>query len=304
MAARAYRDMDIHLRTRLLARIAAGARLSQVCAEAGAPSYASVRAWARAEPEFAAALARARADGQWRRDGVMDEARAGALLARLAAGEGIVSVLRDPAMPSRRVYRLWRAQYGWFAEEVFRIRQARRGEALDRCRARRRAFDPVLADRIVARVAVGAARLQEVLSADPALPGRPVVIRWRRERPDFDFALRTALRGAARHRRARRLCAAVTEAVCARVRKGETLAAIGRRADMPCAGTLYGWMRKRPEFREAVTWAWRERADGMADRVVDIAEDRARAWGRGRAMEGLKRKVGRLDGRVARWAGR
>jgi hypothetical protein len=301
MAARAYRDVDPHLRTRLLARVAAGERLSAVCAEAGAPSYASVHGWAKAEPAFAAALAAARAEGTWRRDAVIDPAVAEALLARLADGETITSVLRDPAMPSRRVYGLWRTQYAEFAEAVVRINQAKREVKADLRRARRRPFDPVLADRIVARVFAGAP-LQALLTADPQMPCRAVVARWRRERRDFDAALDAAIAGRLRWEKGRRLCTPETiEAVSEAVFEGATLAQVGRRPWAPCASTLYAWMRRRREFRVAVVAAWQARAQRLADGVADIAEDRATLRGRGREVAALKRTVEALDARAARW---
>jgi hypothetical protein len=302
MAARAWRDFDLHVRTRLLARVAAGERLWHVCGEAGMPCYGSVRAWARAEPEFAAALEQARATGQWRRDAPIDEAVAKALLARLAGGVGIVSVLRDPAMPSRRVYRIWRSQYGWFAEEVWRINQERRGAKLDRCRARRRDFDPVLADRIVARVAMGTP-LDEVLTADPGLPGRGVVTRWRRENREFGRALAMAIRARRQWALGRARCtAAMADAVCERIFEGETLATIGRRPGMPCRATLYAWMKRVRPFRDAVAAAWDVRADRLADQVLEIAgRDGSGLAGRRREIEGLRAKVARLEARAVRW---
>ena len=303
MAARAYRDTDPHFRTRLLARVAAGERASHVCAEPGAPCYGSVYAWAKAEPAFAAALAAARAQGQWRRDAVLDPETAATLLRRLAEGEGIVSVLRDPAMPSRRVYRLWRRLHADFAEEVFRITQMKWEMRAHRGRARFRPFDPKLADRIVARVFAGAP-LRAVLASDPQMPCRAVLTRWRRERRDFDAVLTEAVAARLRWAKAAGRCTPqMIEAVSDKVFDGETLAQVARRPWAPCAATLYGWMRRRPEFRAAVTAAWRARAQRLADQVVDIAEDRARLRGRGRELAALRRKVEAIDGRAARWAG-
>jgi hypothetical protein len=75
MPARAYRHTHPHARRRLLARLAAGEHLAQICVEADMPSYASVHAWARAEPGFAAELAAARRRGAFIRRGAFDAAK-------------------------------------------------------------------------------------------------------------------------------------------------------------------------------------------------------------------------------------
>jgi hypothetical protein len=142
-----------------------------------------------------------------------------------------------------------------------------------------------------------------VLAADPELPCGQVLTRWRREQPAFDRALANAVAARRRWMRGRARCSeALMAAVSERVSAGETLAAIGRDPAMPCAGTLYRWMRRKREFREAVTAGWAARAQGLADEVGEIAEDRGRLWGRGREVAGLQRKCERLDGRVERWS--
>jgi hypothetical protein len=265
------------------------------------PCHGSVRAWARRDAGFAAALAQARADGQYRRDAVVDWAKARVLLDRLANGEGIVSVLRDPAMPSRRVYRLWRVQDAEFAEAVHRMNQATWARRAARGRARLRPFDPVLADRICARLAEQATGLGQILAADPALPSLGVVRRWRRQNAEFDESLSLILAAVGRVKRRRNhRSAALTLAICGQIRRGRTLAELGLRARMPCRATLYKWMRTDAGFRAAVAGAWRDRADMLADDVVDIAEDAARPAGRGRAVAGLKRTVAALDRRSER----
>src|SRR5258708_31283943 len=67
-------------------------------------------------------------------------------------------------------------------------------------RARWRPFDAALGARLVAALAAGGDRLEVVLAADPELPCKPVVARWRREAPGFDAAVRAAL-GAQQQRR-------------------------------------------------------------------------------------------------------
>jgi hypothetical protein len=265
------------------------------------PCHGSVLAWAKRDPAFGAALAQARADGQYRRDAILDEAKAAVLIDRLANGEGIVSVLRDPAMPSRRVYRLWRSLYAEFAEAVHRMNQATWERRVAWGRARRRAYDPRLADRICARLARGQGTLAQVLAADPELPSLGVVRRWRRQNPDFDEALGVTIAAVGQFKRRRnRRTEALTRAICAQIRRGRTLAQVGLMPGMPCRATLYSWRRKDAGFRAAVAEAWRARADMLADDAMDLAEDKARPRGRKRAIEALKRKAAALDRRWAR----
>jgi hypothetical protein len=261
------------LKAELVVRVAAGETLAAVCATPGHPSYASIYAWARRDPAFAADLALARTRGAQRRRWTFHEPTAQALLTRLRAGEPITAILRDPAMPSRRVYAHWRATQGHFAEEVHRL-NALKSEEKGRSRRRRyRPFDEALADRLLVRVSQGAP-LEQTLHADPELPGRVVLARWRWERPDYDRALKTAIlvgqrvRGRAAVRCTPKLTARVTR----RLAGGETFAAIGRTPGMPSANTLNLWRRRRSEFAAAIAAAWAEREDRVADQVLDLAE--------------------------------
>lgn len=266
-----YAKAHPHVRHQLLDRVAAGEPLTHVCAEPGTPTHTTVRAWSRADPDFAAALAQARLRGD--RSLAFDEAKAAALLARLAAGEGIVSILRDPAMPSRRVYARWRATQAPFQETVWRLNKAKAAARIERDRARRRDFDPVLADRIVARVATGAG-YAAMLNSRQGLPCRSVVDRWRKTQPEFDRALGIALRLSARAARRRprdRTPDYMVEAICEGIAEGQTFESLGGLPDMPCARTLFNWMRTRPDFAEAV-----ERAKRARKAAAEIARMAAR----------------------------
>jgi len=272
MSARAYADTHPQARQQILDRVAAGEAMADICAEPGMPSHASLHAWTRADPNFAAALTNARLRGD--RSLAFDEAKARALLARLAAGEGIVSILRDPAMPSRRVYRHWRATQGEFAGEVWRLNRVTFAERARRGAARWRPFDQALADQIVVRVSRGET-LEAMLNNGQGLPSRNVVFRWRKAEPQFDQALRIAVRVAGRRRgQDRRTCPDyLVEAICEGIAEGGTLNTLSALPDMPCKATLYAWMRTRPDFAEAVGRAKEER---KARRVVDAEYERLR----------------------------
>lgn len=275
MPARPYAKTHPQARQQVLDRVAAGEHAAHVCAEPGMPSYGSVYAWARADPFFAEALADARRRGDFRRKCAFDEAKAADLLARLAAGEGIVSILRDPAMPSRRQYAYWRATQAPFQETVWRLNQVKAVERARRGRARWRRFDPALADQIVVRVSRGEG-FEAMLNAGQGLPCRNVVIRWRKDQPEFDKALGIALRVARRRRdQARAVCPEhLVDAVCDAMAEGGTLNTVSRLSGMPCAATLYAWMHTRPGFAEAVALA---RTRRMSSAEVDAAMARMAA---------------------------
>jgi hypothetical protein len=261
------------LKAELLARVTAGETITHVCATPGFPKRITVPFWAGRDPEFRAALTRAKAIGAHRRRWTFDEAAAQALLARIRAGEGIVSILRDPAMPSRRAYAYWRATQMHFQEEVGRLNALKAQEKSHRLRRRFRAFDQALADRIHVRVARGEP-LGTTLTADPELPSRPTLDRWRAQNREFDRALRTAIRAGRRVRGSARLryTPALAEQVADRLREGATFAELGRMPRMPTAATLHGWLRHRRAFADACAAAWDEREDVVADQVLDIAD--------------------------------
>ena len=102
------------LKAEIVGRIAAGQTLTAVCASEGLPPATSVCRWALSDPSFADELAEAQRRGTWRRRRAFDDAKARTLLARMAAGEPLASIHRDPAMPTRPMLRYWRATQGEF----------------------------------------------------------------------------------------------------------------------------------------------------------------------------------------------
>ncbi len=295
MPARAYRHTHPHVRQDLLTRLAAGEPIMAVCAEPGMPSYASVHAWARAEPGFADELAAARRRGAFIRRGAFDGAKGQAVLTRLRAGEPIAQILRDPAMPSRRVYAYWRVTQAPFAEAIYRLHQARAAERAQGRRARYRSFDPVLADAIVVRASRGET-LQTMLGSASGLPCRGVITRWRRVQPEFDQALRIALRIGRRRRHAPGGCTpALTQLIADEIRQGESLSSLARRPGMPCASTLYAWVRKQPAFAAQIAQACEDREDWFTDQVMMLADGPGEMKARYRQIAALKYRLGRLQ---------
>lgn len=286
-----YRDAA-RLKAEILARTGAGEPLHRVCATPGAPSYDTVRTWAKADAAFGEALATARLQGSWRRLWTFDEARAAAFLARARAGEPVKSLCGQPGMPSRVEYMRWKVSQPPFAEAAFALLQRRNAQLGERGGARRRPFDPALADRIVVRLNKGA-KLRDVLAADPELPGAVVLTRWRREQPELDRAIRAV--HAARKRATAPVPQARIDAVADHIVQGGSLASFARRPGAPSKYVLRGWMRD-PRFATAVTQACEHREDWYHDQIQLIAERMSGASARDldRTMGPLKRQLVRL----------
>jgi len=270
------------IKARIVARVRAGATVAGACrADPSLPCAESITLWARADPLFAAELARARRVGDFARRLAFDEAVAAAFLARLRAGATVRELLGRPGMPGAGTYRFWRRTQMGFQGDLWQVKQTR-AEARRNLRMAGlrggggrpfRAFDRAMADRILARVARGEP-LRRMLETDPALPCRAVVYRWRAAEPEWAAALTSAIRIGRRMRaRARSRCTPeLTEEVVARIVEGGSLRSLARDPDMPCAGTLYAWAARRPEFARAVARACEHREDWYVDQMLLAVE--------------------------------
>ncbi len=205
-----------------------------------------------------------------------DPAAAAAFLARARAGETIAALVREPGMPRWRTYRRWVTTQPPFAEAVWALRQRRDQQLGVRGRARYRAFDSVLADRIIVGLNAGA-RLEDVLAADPALPCKPTLRRWRRQQPAFDAVLRRLMAAMLRRKRQAALgCTpARTAAICDHIREGGTFTSYAA-AHQTSRTTLRLWLRSRPAFARAVAAACEEREDWYREHALALADDAAR----------------------------
>ena len=130
--------------TVICARVAAGESIAAVCREAGMPNRVTVRQWALAMPDFQAELAQAMRTARTR-ERLADRraARARALVGRdnrgvwstytrekgeeicrrIAGGETLASIGRDPAMPCAATVLNWVAQHPEFEDAYVRARQ-------------------------------------------------------------------------------------------------------------------------------------------------------------------------------------
>jgi hypothetical protein len=181
------------------------------------------------------------------------------IVAGVEAGARLRAVCAGAGMPCVHTVRNWALADGRFAQAMA---QARRLGDRRRAPGRRREFDQALADRIIVGVNKGL-KLEAVLAADPALPCRPTLPRWRREEPEFDLVLRKMFaawrsRGhglaGGRERglgRERRVPDVVRDDVCAAIKDGGSFASLAR-AGFAARGTLRRWYRADPDFAEAV----------------------------------------------------
>jgi hypothetical protein len=276
-----YRRSLPRLKAEIVGRVLAGEALRAICWAAGMPDRDTVRRWAKADALFAGDLVAARRRAGWMRLYAYDEGRAEAFLARARAGEPIRRLLREPGGLSQASYRYWKATQPAFAEALFALR--RRGDAAFLAggravaAARRRDFDPALADRVIVALHrttrpgfVGDGRLEAVLAADPELPCRPVLARWRREEPEFDRVLRMIF--AARLTLGPRVDELLVEDIADHIVDGGSFASYCR-AGGPSRGTLRRWYRADGGFARAVDAAC-ERREEMLDFELWLAAER------------------------------
>ena len=164
------------------------------------------------------------------------------------------------------------------------------------------------------------------ITADPRMPAYCTVFQWVRMHPQFgaryrairaeqaaDHVRRVANRAAAqafwpahkakvmgkrwwRRGRPSSYRRAVGEAICARLRQGETMMAINADPAMPSAKVVYTWMRKEAEFRDMVIAARRRWLGWLAFEAENVA-DLALV---GEHLPTIKRRVAALEARIGR----
>jgi hypothetical protein len=288
-------DRRARWRAQVLARVAEGASLVAACAGPDAPSVQTVFKWRAADPGFDADLKRAQHLGEWAQRYRFDDARARAFLARLAAGEGIRVLERDPGTPPRATLLYWRRTQIWFGEEVLRLIQAHRKEQVRQHLWREpRAFDARAAERVLLWAGRGH-DWRKLSAVEAGLPGSRVVRAWRRANREFDDALRVNIRmGRFARLRARRMAALAP--LTAGIVDGGTLRNLGGTGGLPTAATLYRWAKLDPAFRDKVADAcdWRERA--LLEARLDMIEAGREA---GASAADLRRRVAPLSRRIA-----
>lgn len=70
----------------------------------------------------------------------------------------------------------------------------------------------------------------------------------------------------------------LASAICARLAEGESLRSVCRDESMPCAATVFTWMRVHKEFLEQYEKAKEESADALVEDMLDIADNARNDW--------------------------
>lgn len=156
-------------------------------------------------------------------------------------------------------------------------------------------YTPALGRLICERIAAG--QSEASLTREAGMPSAPSIHKWREREPEFGAAYEAARAQARRDRlardrevdEARRWRAALKvrkdgrggrvslytpelgDMICRRVAAAETVLAIGADPQMPCAPTIYHWIRKDAGFREQYLEAKAVAADMLADAALEIA---------------------------------
>lgn len=68
------------------------------------------------------------------------------------------------------------------------------------------------------------------------------------------------------------------ERLCGELATGVSMKTACLPDDMPSAATVFGWMRKHPEFLEMYTRAKQEAADALVEEMLDISDDGTNDW--------------------------
>lgn len=295
------------IKAAIVERVTMGETVKAICAEPGMPTAASVQVWRRADAAFAEALRLARLRSDFRRRMAFDPVKAEAFLVRVRAGDRIRDLLARPGMPSQHTYTYWTRMEASFQEELWRLKQMRNADRVRRLEGRFRVFDQAVADRIQLRVMRGEV-LRRMLETDPTLPCRAVVHRWRKERPDWDGALKTAFRWG-RHARGRTppmRTPELTDKIVAGIVTGGSLRSVAREPGMPAAGTLYGWVKRDADFAAEVAQACDWREDWYLDQMEIILDEAGPMTGKAlrQQLAPLRTQYARLQNRPGRkWRG-
>jgi transposase-like protein len=168
---------DPEIAERILAEVARGRALADICRDEGMPNLDTVRRWvARGRQGFAARFRQARETGHgrpgrnWYSRDIADR-----ILDGIAAGQTLARVCRDIGLPCRATVVHWiRDDHDGFAE---RYRQARE---IGHDRPSRVTYSPETADRIIALLMRGE-MLTDISARNPTCrPPVPFSTGWRR----------------------------------------------------------------------------------------------------------------------------
>ena len=296
-------EARFRLQTEVIRRLLQGQSLRTTCAAQGMPRPITLYRWKARNAAFAAALEAAQRHSARRRVVACHEDQARAFLVRLAAGERLGDISRDPAMPGPATVHRWRLSQHRFGAEVRRLIAAQGAQRLraHRHRTARVEWTEALADRALLWIGRGQ-RIDCLRQIDPALPSAWVLQRWRRERPDFDYAVRANIH-VGRFKRVGPRMEAATQPLLDGIVQGGSINTLGGQDGLPTAKTLYLWLRRNPELAGQVARACEDREMWYMDDILDIVErvapgDLALAR---RLIAPLSRRLGQLKNRPRSW---
>ena len=158
-------------------------------------------------------------------------------------------------------------------------------------------YTPERGREICARLAAGTS--EAALCREPGMPSVQAVRLWAVREPEFGAAYEAA-KAAAREARLSKdrkvdlgrrwrtaltlasgwtpaggavspYCDELAQLICARIAGGESVLSIGADPAMPCAQTIYNWVRQKDEFREMYLTARDLAADLLFDLAFDVA---------------------------------
>lgn len=120
---------------RIARRVAAGESVEAICAEPGMPHRATLARWTKTRPKLAELLRRAKASaGRGARSAQLstyDPVAADEICERIAEGETLSAICRDPMMPGYSSVQRWRRTFGDFDKAFRGARQAMADRVVD-----------------------------------------------------------------------------------------------------------------------------------------------------------------------------
>lgn len=123
---RSYVQYSAALGRAICARVAAGESVAAICEDAGMPDQGTVVKWARMHPAFGQGIARARLVAERLTlsgsKSSYDPAAAQLFYERVCEGESVLSICRDPTMPSYKAFFCWRKRFPEFADMMAEAR--------------------------------------------------------------------------------------------------------------------------------------------------------------------------------------
>lgn len=122
---------DEGLARRVLDRIARGDMLRDLWRDRTLPTRGDLRRWRHTHPGFNARLRAAVNAARSRRMSTYSPAVAETILSRIATGESLTAICREPAMPSAATVMLWLKEHPDFAATMAIARQAQAETLLD-----------------------------------------------------------------------------------------------------------------------------------------------------------------------------